>query len=393
LRHCESGPSALTSKLKASNGVKHYKTMIKTHYDRTLLGITAVLVLFGFFMLASASLGPTASKAAFFYDTLSRQILIGFAVGGTLLFITSRIPYQKWQKIALPLFLASFFITLLVFEPHIGVYHGGAKRWINFGAFFFQPSELLKFGFIVYLSSWLTSRKNDISSFKFGLFPFLIIVAFVAVILILEPNIGTLAVIGITAVSLFFIAGGRFKQIAVMILIAAILFAILVQIKPHLKERLMVFTNPSHDPQGAGYQLKQAKIAFGSGGLFGKGFGMSVQKFNFLPEPIGDSIFAIIGEEFGFLGTVVLICLFMLFLYRGLFIVSQAPDDFGKLLGSGIVILIISQCFLNMAAMTGILPLAGLPLLFISQGGSALALVLAEVGVLLNISKYRFNKG
>ncbi len=362
---------------------------MKKHSDRVLLGIVAILVLFGFFMLASAFLGPATSKTESFYGAISRQILIGLLLGGSLFFIASLIPYQNWRKISLPIFLATLFLTVLVFEPHIGFSHGGARRWLSIGPLFFQPSELLKFGFLVYLASWLTSRKEDISSFKFGLFPFLIIIAFVGFILINEPNISTLIVIGITAVALFFVAGGRFKQIAVAALIGIVFLAVLIQIKPYLKDRLAVFLNSDYDPQGKGYQSRQALIAFGSGGLFGKGFGMGMQKFNYLPEPAGDSIFAVIGEEFGFLGTAALIGLFLLFLYRGLLISSRAPDNFGRLLGSGIVIMIIVQSFINMAAMTDIFPLTGLPLLFISQGGSALALTLAEVGVLINISKYR----
>jgi cell division protein FtsW len=205
----------------------------------------------------------------------------------------------------------------------------------------------------------------------------------------MEPNISTLLVIAFTAVSLFYIAGGRFKQIAVMILIGAALLFMVVQVKPYLKERVINFLNRDYDPQGSGYQINQSLIALGSGGIFGKGFGMSIQKFDYLPEATGDSIFAVIGEEFGFLGTAVLICLFLLLLYRGLFISSRTTDNFGRLLGSGIVILIVTQSFMNMAAMVGFFPLAGLPLLFISQGGSALALTLAEAGVLLNISKYK----
>ena len=363
--------------------------MMKKHYDKVLLGIVAVLVLFGFFILASAFLGPAAKKAETFYSALSRQILIGLAGGGLAFFIVSRIPYQWWRKISLPLFLTTFFLTILVFAPHIGFESGGARRWLNFGSFSFQPSEFLKFGFLVYLSSWLASRREEVSSFKFGLFPFMIIIAFVGALLIMEPNISTLLVIGFTAVSLFFIAGGRFKQIAVAALMGIGLLFAIIQIQPYLKERVEVFLNPTYDPQGAGYQIRQSLIAFGSGGLFGKGFGMSIQKFSYLPEPTGDSIFAIIGEEFGFLGASGLIILFLFFLYRGLFIASRAPDNFGRLLGSGIAIMIVIQSFMNMAAMVGIFPLTGLPLLFISQGGSALALTLAEVGVLLNISKYR----
>ncbi len=358
--------------------------MMKGHYDRVLLGIVGILVLFGFFMLASAFL----EKAENFWNALLRQIIIGLAGGGMLLFVTSRIPYQFWKKISLPLFLLTFFLTILVFSP-IGIEHGGAKRWISLGIFTFQPSEFLKFGFLIYLSSWLASRKEEVSSFKFGLFPFLIMIAFIGVLLIMEPNMSTLLVIAFAALSLFYIAGGRFKQIAVMVLIGAVLLVAVVLVNPYLKERIWVFLNLTHDPQGISYQINQSKIAFGSGGLFGKGFGMSIQKFNYLPEPTGDSIFAVIGEEFGFLGTSGLIGLFLLFLYRGLLVASRAPDNFGRLLGSGIAILVISQSFMNMAAMIGVFPLTGLPLLFISQGGSALALTLAEVGVLLNISKYQ----
>jgi len=160
---------------------------MKNRSDRILLGIVALLVLFGFFMLASAFLGPAAKKAETFYSSLARQILIGLFGGGLLLFVASRIPYQFWRKISLPLFLATFFLTILVLT-HLGLEHAGAKRWLNLGSFTFQPSELLKFGFLVYLSSWLASRKEEVSSFKFGLFPFLVIVAFVATLLIMEPN-------------------------------------------------------------------------------------------------------------------------------------------------------------------------------------------------------------
>lgn len=364
--------------------------MPKKRSDKILFGIVAILVLFGFFMLASAFLGPAAKKAENFYSALSRQALIGLFGGGILFLITSFIPYTYWRKIALPLFLTSFFLTILVFEPHIGFEHANAKRWISIGPLFFQPSEFLKFGFLVYLSSWLVARKEDVTSFKHGLFPFLIIISFVGFILVMEPNISTLLIIGFTAVCLFFIAGGRFKHIAVATIIATVILFLVVEMGPaHLKKRVNAFLNKDSDPQGQNYQLKQAEIAFGSGGIFGKGFGMSIQKFNYLPEPTGDSIFAIIGEEFGFIGTIGLIGLFLLFMQRGFLIATRAPDNFGRLLGSGIVIMVIIQSFMNMAAMTGIFPLTGLPLLFISQGGSALALVLAEIGVLVNISKYQ----
>ena len=363
--------------------------MRKHNSDRILLGIVAILILSGFFILASAFLGPAAEKVETFYAALSKQILIGLVGGGALFFIASRIPYHFWRKISIPLFLASFLLTALVFYPQLGVMHGGARRWLRIGFLFFQPSEVLKFGFLVYLSSWMASHKERVASLKYGLAPFLIITALVAGLLFKEPNMSALIVIGIIAVALFFIAGGRFKQIAIMVLIGAGLIFLAAQTKPYIKERLNVFLNPDYDPQGQSYQLKQSLIAFGSGGIFGRGFGMGVQKFNYLPEPTGDSIFAIIGEEFGFIGTSFLIFLFLLFMFRGFLIAIRSPDNFGRLLGSGIVILIITQSFMNMASMLGVFPLTGLPLPFISQGGSALVMVLLESGVLLNISRYR----
>jgi cell division protein FtsW len=279
--------------------------------------------------------------------------------------------------------------VLLVFEPHLGFGYGGARRWINLGPITFQPSELLKFSFIVYLASWMSARKNDIKSFRFGLLPFLVIVAFVGFVLIAEPDIGTLGVIAITSSLMFLIGGGKFSQIALMILLGLGLLYVLILVKPHAMDRVQTFLNPSTaDAQGSGYQVKQALIAVGSGGIYGRGFGMSLQKFTYLPEPIGDSVFAVFAEEFGFVGSAILVCLFLFFLFRGFLIVLRSSDPFAKLLGAGILISIVIQSFINIGSMIGIIPLTGLPLIFVSQGGSALVVALAEIGVLVNISKY-----
>ncbi len=342
----------------------------------------------GIFILASASLGLLTRKGANFFDVIFRQIVLGFGLGGVLLWAGSKINYRNWKKFALPLFLFSFLLTLLVFEPHLGFKYAGARRWLSLGGFSFQPSELLKFGLVIYLASWISSRGKNIGSLKFGFIPFLIITAFTGILLILEPDLGTLGIIAVTALAMFFMGGGKLSQIAVTIFLGIVLLYVLVLIKPHAMSRVLVFFNPSFDPLGIGYQVHQSLIAIGSGRIFGRGFGMSIQKFNYLPEPIGDSIFAVFAEEFGFVGSIFLILLFLAFLYRGFLIVSRSVDPFARLLGAGIVILVVGQSFVNIASMVGITPLTGLPLIFVSQGGSALAITLAEIGVLLNISKY-----
>ncbi|MFH1979372.1 MAG: putative peptidoglycan glycosyltransferase FtsW [Patescibacteria group bacterium] len=358
-------------------------------YDKVFLGTVFFLLLFGFFALSSASLGLAAQSDKNSYSPIIKQIALGGGVGLILFLLTSKLHYKKWRSISLPLFLFSFFITLLVFEPHLGFEHGGARRWLALGNFTFQPAELLKFSFIVYLCSWLAKNQRTITSFKVGLIPFLVMLGLVGIILVLQPDIGTLGVIGITAVFLFFISGGKFSQLGLILLLSLILCAGLLLTKSYLWSRVEVFLDDSFDTQGAGYQLNQAKIALGSGGVWGQGFGKGLSKFNYLPEPTGDSIFAVIGEEFGFMGTTILIILFLLFFYKCLHIALCAPDIFGRLLASGIGILIIVQSFINMYAIVGLIPLTGLPLIFISQGGSALALTMAEVGILLNISKYK----
>ena len=346
------------------------------------------LVFIGFFILTSASAGLLIkSEGANFYDTIFRQIIFGL-VGFALFFLAIKIDYHVWAKFALPIFIFGFFLTLLVFIPNVGLSHGGAKRWVNLGSISFQPSELLKFGFITYLAAWIASRKLYIKSFKKSFLPFLIIVAFAGALVALEPDIGTLGVILAGGIALFFIGGGRATHFLIMMGVIGVIFSILIYLEPYRMERILVFMNPSYDPQGAGYQLRQSLIAIGSGGIFGRGFGISIQKFNYLPEPIGDSVFAVFGEEFGFTGSLFLIGLFMFFLYRGFSIALKASDDFGRLLGVGIVILIVMQSFINIAAMIGILPLTGLPLIFVSKGGSALIMALFEAGVLLNISKH-----
>lgn len=300
----------------------------------------------------------------------------------------SLIPYRWWKKLALPLMFFSLGLLVLIFLPKLGYAVGGARRWVLIGPISFQPSEILKLIFIIYLASWLDARRQDVGSVSYGLIPFAVMLAIVGMFLIMQPDIGTLGIIIITSGILYFLGGGKISQISTLIFFGLIIFFLVVQLEPYRINRLLVFLHPNTDPLGIGYQIKQAFLAIGSGGFWGNGFGKSIQKYNYLPEPMGDSIFAIFAEELGFLGVALLMVLFALFLWRGLWVAKHAPDTFGKLLAAGIVVGIMTQMFINMAAISGLLPLTGVPLPFVSYGGTSLLVTLASIGILLNISRY-----
>jgi len=358
--------------------------------DRPLLIATAILVIVGFFIFSSASLGLLAREGASFSSVAARQFALGIFGGSIALFVLSSIDYRFWRKYALYIFLFAIGVTLLVFVPGIGFEYGGAQRWLSLGPLTsFQPAELLKIAFVIYLATWLSGVRDKLRTISYGLLPLVVMLGIVGAILLAQPDTGTFLVIFITAVAMFVAAGARIRDVFAIGGIALAGLVALTFIHPYIKERLLTFFNPAIDPLGASYQIQQSLIAIGSGQFSGRGFGQSIQKFEYLPEPIGDSIFAVFAEEFGFIGSVLLIFLFLFFAFRGLRIAAEAPDRFGGLLAVGIVILIVSQSLINIASMLGVLPLTGLPLLFVSHGGTALFFALAEVGILLNISKFR----
>lgn len=356
--------------------------------DKPFLLIVVTLILSGFFIFSSASLGLLTRDSATLSSVMFNQIVLGLILGSVLMFFTSKINFQIYRKYAFYIFLFSMVLSALVFSP-FGLEHGGAKRWLLLMGISFQPAEFLKLGFVIYFAAWLTSVKNLVGSFKYGILPMGVLIALVGLILLNQPDTGTFLVIFITAMGMFFVSGGKWKHIFSMIAVAGVGFATMAYLRPYIWQRVLTFINPSADALGAGYQIKQSLIAIGSGEWFGRGFGKSIQKFNYLPEPMGDSIFAVTAEEWGFIGSVLLISLFLFFTYRGLHIASNSSHNFGRLLATGIVILIVSQSFINMASMLGIFPLTGMPLLFVSHGGTALMFTLLEVGIILNISKYK----
>lgn len=358
--------------------------------DRPLLIIVLFLVVFGFIIFLSASLGLLTRSGANFESVALKQLVFGLVLGTLALIFFSRVHYTYLRKFSFYFFLAAFFLSILVFVPGIGFEHGGAYRWISIGSFTFQPSELLRLAFVIYFAAWLSMVKDKVKSFKFGLLPFAILTLISGLVLLLEPDTDTFLTLSLAGFSMFLVAGGRFRDIFYLGTVGLLGAVGLVFTRPYLKERFLAFFDLSNvDYYGAGYQIYQSLIALGSGGITGKGFGQSVQKFGYLPEPIGDSIFAVAGEEFGFIGASFLIILFLVFALRVLRISSRAPDTFSGLLAVGIVILIISQSFINIASMLALFPLSGTPLVFVSQGGTALLIALAEVGILLNISRYQ----
>lgn len=382
------------------------------HPDFILIGTLIILVILGVLIVYSVSASFSQERFGQTFYYLKRQILFGFLPGAIIGFFFFRIPLTFLKKIALVLFLISLGFLGMVFIPKLGVSIGGATRWISLGPVSFQPSELLKFTFIIYLAAWLSSgkfkneslrprvrtsvslrskrvpnRKKSKEKSPLGLIAFLIIIGAISLFLIFQPDFSTLGLIIAVAALMYFSAKTSFWYTILILLIISGSFIALMKLAPYRMERFLVFLNPEIDPMGIGYQSKQALIAVGSGGISGLGLGMSQQKFGFLPHPIADSIFAIFAEEAGFIGSLILILLFLIFFWRGFEISKKSPNEFSKLVALGISSWIVLQAFLHIGSMIGLLPLTGIPLPFISYGASHLIVELIGVGVLLNISK------
>lgn len=357
-----------------------------------LFGVAGALIIFGVLILSSVSATLSQERFGYPYYYLTHQFLYGILPGSILALIFFKVPLVFLKRIALPLFLLNLIIMSLVFLPQFRLQSGGASRWLNFGPISLQPAEFLKITFLLYLAAWLSTKTNlsHLKSKKNSNLPlivFLILLGILSLFLIFQPNIGTLLIISLIAGSVFFGAGTPLWQNILVILIGLGGLLSLIKLAPYRFNRLLVFFNPETDPLGIGYQIKQALIAVGSGGIFGLGLGMSRQKFGFLPQSMQDSIFAIFAEEGGFIGVIILILLFLVFVWQGFRVAKKSLDRFSQLLALGISFWIGMQAFINMGAMIGILPLTGIPLPFISYGGSHLIAELIGVGILLNISK------
>lgn len=361
---------------------------MRRHFDYPLFFIALALAVAGLLAISSASVVVSQKNFGYPYYYLWHQtisVLIGFA----FLFAAQFVPYRFWKKFAIIALLGSLVLTALVFFPQTGGLRlGGAARWVRLGPLpAFQPSELLKLSLILYLAAWLDDKRSKSKGFTGAFIPFLAIMGIVGAMLVLQPDYGTLLVVGGTAVIVYFLGGGKISQIVAIVLLAAAAILALAQFEPYRMNRLLVFLDPDRDLQSSGYHINQALIAIGTGGFWGRGYGQSIQKYNYLPEPIGDSVFAIVVEEFGFLGAAVLLALFLALFLRMIAIARRAPDFFGKLVAAGTGSQLALQTFINTAAISRALPLTGIPLPFISYGGTSAIVTLATVGIVLAISK------
>ena len=360
--------------------------------DIVLLAISCALVFFGILILASVSSSFSVQKFGTTFYFFSHQLLYGLLPGILLGTVAFFLPLQALKKWSFPLLLFSVVLLAFVFIPGIGGEIKGAYRWVFLGPISFQPSEFLKLAFILYTAAWLSSRtekkalKSRSGSNNTLLF-FGIILGLLSIFLVLQPDISTLGILSLTGLAMYFLASTPLWHTGAMLVLGAGLLFFLIHVAPYRFSRLAVFLDSSLDPLGKGYQIKQALIGIGSGGLTGVGLGLSFQKFGILPEPISDSIFAIFAEEMGFVGSALLLLVFLAFAWRSFFIAQRVHDSFARLAALGIAFWITLQALVNIGSMTGIFPLAGIPLPFISYGGSALLTELIGLGILLNISK------
>jgi cell division protein FtsW len=358
--------------------------------DRMFLVFVITLTLAGLAIFASASLGLLARQSG---SSVSHGILLqtglGFGLGFIAFFIARMIPLRQLKRFAPHLYILTLLFTLLVFVPGLGFRAGGATRWINLGVTTVQPAEFLKIGFVLALAWWLAPRARQLQDFKKGLLPFIALIAVPAAILLAQPNTSTTLLLVATGGAMYFVSGAPWRDFGILLLGVIIALGIVISVRPYVLERVKTFIDPSAHSLSSGYQIQQALIAVGSGGVLGRGFGQSVEKFNYLPEPDGDSVFAVFAEETGFIGSIILLFLFVALSARGIVIAGNSNDLFGALVALGFSFLIIFQAFINISAMLGIIPLTGLPLPFISHGGTALAATLLMCGLVLNVAAHR----
>ncbi len=357
--------------------------------DYALLGAVLALLVLGLEMVYSASFVIAHNNPALGSDTyfFTRQLLWAL-LGGIALLLCARLDYHWWQRAALPLSAIVVLMLLAVAATHLGHSAYGAQRWLRLGPLPpIQPSEFAKLALVLGAATWLSRHRDRLASLRSGLLPFSLALAGVATLIMLQPDLGSTIVLVLTAWTLLFLAGAPVWHILLVggAGLAAILALSLSA--PYRLQRVMAFLDPSQDPLGIGWHIIQATIALGSGGLLGRGLGASRQKFYYLPSAHTDAIFAVIGEELGFLGTTAVLGLLAVLAYRGLQIALRAPDTYGGLLAAGITTWLVCQALINIGVVTAVLPFTGIPLPFVSFGGSSLVVSLAAIGIVLNIAR------
>jgi cell division protein FtsW len=353
-----------------------------------ILGLVAVLLVLGLITVYSASftVGQLEYDDATYF--VARQALWA-GIGLCLLLFLMRTDYRLLRYVSPVLMIVAVASLMAVLVPGIGLERNGATRWLALGPLPpIQPSEFAKLALIIYISAWLAGRGRTVQSFAMGLVPFVVLVGMVGGLILLEPDLGTTIVIVLTMLTLFFVAGASLTHLLALFMTGGVAVSLLIVAGDYRADRIFAFIAAEDEPGGRGFHVLQLLIALGSGGIGGLGLGASRQKFFYVPGAHTDGVFAIIGEELGFIGAVVVIVLFGALVFRGLRVMLHARDDFGALLAVGVTTWIAFQALINMGGITRSIPLTGIPLPFLSYGGSALAAVLAGVGILLSISRY-----
>ncbi len=348
--------------------------------DRWLLAATVVLSGIGILMVYDSSVAIALRDFANPYHFVRDQIkwlCLGFIAFG----VFSRLPYTIFRQFAVPMLIGTLILLLAVFVPGFGVRALGAHRWLNFGIFIVQPAELAKLTMVIYLSAWFSTKERG------RLLAFMLLIGMVVGLVVIEPDLGTAVTILTTALALYFLSGAPVMHFVGLIPLLLAAVGGLAVVQPYRLRRVLTFLNPELDPLGSSYQIRQVLLALGSGGLFGVGLGKSRQKYEYLPEANTDSIFAILGEETGFVGAAIVVLLFLFLVWRCFKIARRVNEPFGKLLVLGIGSWIGTQTFINIGSMVAVLPLTGVPLPLISYGGSNLVITLGALGIVYNISK------
>jgi cell division protein FtsW len=353
--------------------------------DRALVLAVGALTAFGLVMVFSASEAQGwlwFHNAAYYFE---RQLL-WLALGVVLLWAAAHVDYHRLRPLAGPLAGVTVVLMVIVLLPHFGVEVNGARRWLRLGPMQMQPAELAKVASIIFMALWLERHRERIGSLEDGVVPFLSLLGFVTLLVILERDLGTTLIVAGILLSQFLVAGGRKRHVLLLLLIVGLCLYVFIRMEPYRLHRILAFVDPWSDPLNTGFQAIQSVVALGSGGVTGLGLGHSIQKYQWLPFAHTDFIFAIVGEETGLIGTTIVLTLFGLFTYRGYRVALKAPDAFGSLLACGVTTWIAFQALINIAAVTVTLPTTGIPLPFISYGGSSLAITLLAVGILMNVS-------
>jgi cell division protein FtsW len=359
-----------------------------TTYDLPLVAVVLVLLLLGLAMVYTAS-GITALDANDDPSTFLAQQSAWAALGVAAMLVAARVDYHRLRFLAVPLLLLSIALLVAVLVPGVGVRAGGATRWLRFGGVAgLQPAELAKVALILYLGTWLGAHRDEIGSWKVTI-PFLAVTGLVAGLVVLEPDLGTAIVLVAIALAMYFAAGARLREFGALGLLVGVLVLAAAAAPGYRLQRLVVFLDPWSEPRGAGFQTIQQLYALALGGPFGEGLGAGKGKFGFLPAPYTDSIFAVLGDELGLLGALVVVLLFLVVAFRGVRIALRATDATGALLATGVTVWLAFQAWINMAVVASLVPMTGITLPFISYGGSSLCVGLIAVGILLNVGRAR----